>query len=199
MGIRLWLDDKRAAPPGWVHARNARQAIDALKTQAVDEASLDHDLGHCDECKGCNGYKSQCGCECHWSGHTVVLFMITTGRWPAAKPRVHSANPVGAENMRAAIDRYFPDPSAAPCEVAPEPPGLRFEFRFSFKEQASAVKFQKTHYRRCRPLGAKDTLTGKRKHAGFQYRFTPTGIGDNISIKCLACRKVRNITDYDQW
>lgn len=106
--MRLWLDDTRPAPEGWVQARTAREAINILKQGGIEEASLDHDLGHCEACEKCSGYTSGCGCECHWTGQSVVIFMINEGCWPKTKPRVHSMNPVGAANMRNAIDRYGP-------------------------------------------------------------------------------------------
>ena len=105
--IKLWLDDERPCPEGFTHARTAVEAIRLMAEHDVEEADLDHDLGHCDACTGCQGYKSTCGCACHWTGYTVVLWMAASGTWPTKKPRVHSANPAGAANMRAVIERYF--------------------------------------------------------------------------------------------
>lgn len=42
---RLWLDDERPAPAGWVHVRTASTAIELLAAGGVTEVSLDHDLG----------------------------------------------------------------------------------------------------------------------------------------------------------
>jgi len=106
--MKLWLDDTRPAPDGWHWARTADEAIEALRTGHVVEASLDHDLGHCDACEGCTGYlRSPCECRCHLSGTFLVNWMATENVWPATKPRVHSANPVGAERMRLTIERYW--------------------------------------------------------------------------------------------
>lgn len=186
MGIRLWLDDKRPCPEGWVHAHTAEEAIRILGATQVDEASLDHDLGHCDNCTTCNGYKSACGCKCHWTGYSVTLYMASTGRWPAKKPTVHSANPAGAANMRAVIDRYFGARLVYP----------KGEFRLSWKEQEAAERFEKRHRRRCtKPISA---YPGH-GHAGFTYKFTQTGIGCAVAVVCLSCRKKRNVTDYDSW
>jgi len=112
--VKLWLDDNRPCPlaadgeEGWTLAKTSREAIELLKIHDFEEASLDHDLGHCDACNQCGGYTSSaCGHDCHWTGYTVVIFMINSGRWPKTKPRVHSANPIGAGHMKDAIDRYY--------------------------------------------------------------------------------------------
>jgi len=94
--MKIWLDDIRSAPEGWVHVRTAEEAIDLLgRTPDVEEISLDHDLGEpLDE---------------FGSGQGVVN---TLERWQAygedkfvpKKISIHSANPVGRKNMQAAID-----------------------------------------------------------------------------------------------
>ena len=43
--VRVWLDDRRPAPEGWVHVRTPEQAIELLRRGEVEELSLDHDLG----------------------------------------------------------------------------------------------------------------------------------------------------------
>jgi len=108
--MKLWLDDIRDPPDGtWVVARTADEAIAHLRVHGPDceMASLDHDLGHCEKCGGCNGYQSSCGCRCHLSGTFVVNWMATENVWPV-KVRVHSMNPVGARNMQATLLRYGP-------------------------------------------------------------------------------------------
>lgn len=42
--MRLWVDDIRPAPEGWVRARSVTEAIRLLATQAFEEVSLDHDI-----------------------------------------------------------------------------------------------------------------------------------------------------------
>lgn len=44
--VRLWHDDVRPAPAGWVHARTNKEAIDIFINNEVVEASLDHDMGY---------------------------------------------------------------------------------------------------------------------------------------------------------
>ncbi len=42
---RVFLDDERATPEGWVRVYWPDEAIELLETNAVAEISLDHDLG----------------------------------------------------------------------------------------------------------------------------------------------------------
>lgn len=106
MGIRLWLDDVRPAPEGWTWAKSAREAIEILDRETVQECSLDFDLWHVHFGEGpLATVEWQAGCP---KGIAVVEHMRRSGRWPKTKPRVHSANPDGAAEMRAAIDKYGP-------------------------------------------------------------------------------------------
>ena len=43
--MRLWLDDIRPAPSGWMHVKTVPEAISILETVQVGEISLDNDLG----------------------------------------------------------------------------------------------------------------------------------------------------------
>jgi len=83
-GMKLWVDDGRAEPPGWTRARNLRQAQAYLSAYEFREASLDHDLG-----KDGNGLD-------------LVRWMIDRRLVP---PRItiHSWNPDGANAMAAAL------------------------------------------------------------------------------------------------
>lgn len=106
--MKLWLDDVRLPPEGWVWCKTAVEAIEVLATGEVEEASLDHDLGCCEactQCTGLHGYSNGCIHNCHWTGYTVVKWMAENNVWPETI-WVHSANPVGAANMQAVIDRY---------------------------------------------------------------------------------------------
>lgn len=93
---RLWLDDLRPAPPGWVHVHSVNAAIAVLESQAVASASLDHDLG----VHAANG----------GDGVALVDWMAEHNCWPTEGIRVHSFNPIGSQNMLRTIDRYSPYP-----------------------------------------------------------------------------------------
>jgi hypothetical protein len=128
--MNLWLDDIRNPVRhgcyGWQWVKTAAEAIAALKTGAVDECSLDHDLGACADCFRSAGVEHTGDYAADWAawvcahagqaapncphvgtGYDVVCWMEEHGIWPKTKPRVHSANPVGAARMRQAIDRIW--------------------------------------------------------------------------------------------
>lgn len=122
--MKIWLDDIRYPPDDtWEIARTADDAIALMQfvrnsfNSRFVEMSLDHDLGHCDNCEGCKGYGSSCGCRCHLSGTFVVNWMVSENFWPEQPPCIHSMNPVGAKNMKATIERY--GPYSAPIEWKP--------------------------------------------------------------------------------
>lgn len=94
--MRLWLDDIRPAPDGWVHARSVRAAVTHLATGQVTEISLDHDLGDHAHDGG--------------DGIAVVDWMAEHDVWPPDGLTVHSGNPVGRDQMLATVDRYSPYP-----------------------------------------------------------------------------------------
>jgi NAD+-processing family protein with receiver domain len=104
--VRLYLDDVRNPPDDgepWALCRTLDEAK-ALLLAGVDEASLDHDLGMCSECWSELGPNN---CPHVGTGYDLVKWMAEHGVWPRLKPRVHSANPVGAHAMRQMIDRYW--------------------------------------------------------------------------------------------
>jgi hypothetical protein len=94
--MKLWLDDIRPCPDGYMHARSVNEAINLLEAHDCECASLDHDLGDYAE-DGGDGFK-------------LVLWMAEHGRWPSQGIRVHSANAPGMRRMLADIDRYSPYP-----------------------------------------------------------------------------------------
>lgn len=109
MGTRLWLDDLRPAPPGWTHVKTVQEAEEHLLNNEVDEASLDHDLGHSPGCPACQPTADARSQHIDApNGKHLVLWMIEHSKWPKNKPNIHSQNPVGRETMRALVDRYFP-------------------------------------------------------------------------------------------
>ena len=91
--MKLWLDDERPAPEGWVHETWASDAIEQLQTRNVTHLSLDHDLG-------CN---PRCG-----SGYDVCIWLEQTivedPTFPLPIVTLHTANPVGRQNMQRVLD-----------------------------------------------------------------------------------------------
>lgn len=87
--MKIFLDDLRKPPDGWALLLTAKHCIMALKTQYVDEISLDHDLGLEDE-----------------TGYDVLLWIeeqvITKGYIPP-KIRIHTANISARHKMELAL------------------------------------------------------------------------------------------------
>lgn len=88
--IRLWLDDLRPAPSGWVWVKTVAAAQALLRRGGVVEVSLDHDLG--DDGAG--------------TGYDLAVWIeeeALHARLPRLKWAVHSANPIGRERMEQAL------------------------------------------------------------------------------------------------
>lgn len=88
--IKLWLDDRRPAPDGWVWVRHVWEAVVWLKRDEVAELELDYDLGPDDK-----------------PGFDLVVWMARHGRWPDTLPIVHSQNRAAADGMRFVIARWY--------------------------------------------------------------------------------------------
>lgn len=89
-GIRVFLDDERDTPEGWVRTYWPEDVIDLLKSENVLELSLDHDLGD-DE---------------HGTGYDVLLWIeeqVFMNDFVPPTIRVHSANSSARIKMLAAI------------------------------------------------------------------------------------------------
>lgn len=77
--MKLYLDDERKTPVGWVRVFWPDEAIAWLKTEMVTEISLDHDLG--DDDRG--------------TGYDVILWIeneVMTNHFISPKIHIHSAN-----------------------------------------------------------------------------------------------------------
>lgn len=88
--MKVFLDDVRVTPEGWVRTFWPEEVIALLKTGQVTEFSLDHDLGD-DE---------------HGTGYTVLLWLEEQVAMHGLVPpaiRVHSANSAARLKMEAAI------------------------------------------------------------------------------------------------
>lgn len=88
--MKVFLDDERNTPDGWVRVFWPDEAIELLATGEVVEISLDHDLG--DDQRG--------------TGYDVVLWIEEAVALRGFNPpliRVHSANSSAREKMEAGI------------------------------------------------------------------------------------------------
>lgn len=95
--VFLWADVFRPAPPGWVWARCVADALDVMKIEIVEAASLDSELDLCGDVG---------------NGLALVHWMNGGKCWPMQKPIVHSTNKVARAAMLAVIDRgWKPGPN----------------------------------------------------------------------------------------
>lgn len=99
--MRLYLDDERPCPKGWVLVKTAEEAILMLDGERVEEISLDHDLGDQDH-------------DQEWTGYTVLLHIESKVVWDenyhAPVIHIHTANTSARKKMelgKASIERYM--------------------------------------------------------------------------------------------
>ncbi len=88
--VKLWLDDLRPAPPGWVECRSVAQAKVFLRGGAVEWASLDHDLGDQILDGG--------------TARQLIMWLEEEKLWPSEGTRVHSSSQSATDCMLAAMD-----------------------------------------------------------------------------------------------
>ena len=89
--MKLWLDDVRLAPEGWVHTGTVASTLMYLRCRSVGDLSLDHDLGG------------------RMTGMDLLQVIQRDNLWPTRSITVHSMNPVGKANMEAFIERWAPE------------------------------------------------------------------------------------------
>lgn len=92
--MKVYLDDERETPPGWVRAHTVEETIDLLKSGRVTDLSLDNDLG--------DGFQE---------GFKVLDWMeievAQKGFKPPENISAHSGNPVRKIYMRDLIKRIY--------------------------------------------------------------------------------------------
>lgn len=95
MGLKIYLDDQRKAPEGWIRLTSARKAIQYLKKYIIDEISLDHDLGP----------------RKYGTGYDVLLYLeqLVEENEPIPfdmlpKIHIHTSNPVARKRMEQALE-----------------------------------------------------------------------------------------------
>lgn len=86
--MKLWLDDARPAPAGYIWARNYLDAVRivrrAIGSEVLEAFSIDHDLG-----SGPTGYD-------------FIDYIAGRGYWPN-EITIHTDNPVGRDNIERVI------------------------------------------------------------------------------------------------
>ncbi len=93
--MKIWLDDIRPAPWGYVHCKSVNEAIrlitEAEKREKIEVIDCDHDLGD---------YARD-------GGDGIKLLDWLVSRGTLYKIELHTMNPVGRENMLRLIHRYW--------------------------------------------------------------------------------------------
>jgi hypothetical protein len=90
--VKVYLDDERPTPAGWVAARWPEDAIALLETGQVTDISLDHDLGD----------------DLHGTGYDVVCWIeeaVATRDFVPPSISIHSANASARQKMELAVER----------------------------------------------------------------------------------------------
>jgi len=96
--MKIFLDDERPAPEGWVACRWPSEVITLIEQGSVEVVSLDHDLGDDERGTGydvCTWLEKKIWDE-GWDGDFVPPIF-----------QIHSANPVGRERMAMSIRWSF--------------------------------------------------------------------------------------------
>lgn len=101
--MKIWVDDLRPTPEGYVGFDTTNGALRFIVTHIdeVEVIDLDHDMGG-NFGGDCINIMTELERICHssapkWEGYKEHIEKI--------KFRLHSANPVGVQNMRAVIER----------------------------------------------------------------------------------------------
>lgn len=88
--MKIYLDDIRPSPEGWILCHWPEDVIVYLRTGEVTELSLDHDLGD----------------DSHGTGYDVLLWIekeVHENNFEAPIMKIHSANGSARQRMEAAI------------------------------------------------------------------------------------------------
>jgi hypothetical protein len=88
--MKVFLDDERVAPVGWVQVRWPNEVIMLLEGGEVSHLSLDHDLG--DDQRG--------------TGYDVLLWIereVALKKFAPPEITIHTANPAAMQRMLVAV------------------------------------------------------------------------------------------------
>ena len=98
MGMKIWVDDLRPVPEGFVGSRSVNEAIALIEKaeqygEEIEMLDLDHDLGD---------FATD-------GGDAIKLLDYLVERETFYPIAIHTANPVGRANMERMIRRYWPE------------------------------------------------------------------------------------------
>lgn len=91
MGVKIWIDDVRPPPSeNWIWVKTLSEAFVAISANELAEISFDHDLG---------------GEDTTMPLAKLIEEMAYFGTMKPFKWYIHSANPVGRQNLYACLSR----------------------------------------------------------------------------------------------
>lgn len=94
---KIWVDDMRAVPEGYIGAKSVKETIALIETiesqsGIIELLDLDHDLGDYAE----------------FGGDAIKILDYLVERKTFYPVKIHTANPVGRANMERLIERFWP-------------------------------------------------------------------------------------------
>lgn len=189
--IRLWLDDSRPAPTGWLRVTTVRNAKRLLEIGLVRELSLDYDLGWCAECIAAGEHLKASGrrhCEHTPTGYDLVKWMAETEHWSLEPPTVHSGNIDGGAQMLGVIARYWHGGDgvapAGPADVPPPPPAPSAHATVEPGPASTATVSTLSRCPRCQGT----YLFRTHRHSGFER--LRSLVTRRYPVRCHACGHV---------
>jgi hypothetical protein len=101
--MKVFLDDVRTPPEGWVHVRWPSDVFKLLETNEVTHLSLDHDLGDAENADHEGRIER--------TGYTVMLWLeekvFFDRAYKVPEITFHSDNSVGVQKMRASLTKIL--------------------------------------------------------------------------------------------
>lgn len=92
--MKLYVDDIRKAPKGWLLARTIDEAVRMIVRWKPTDISLDHDIGNYDET-----FQSV--------AHLIGQMYMNDAFWAdELEVSIHSDNPVGAKRLQDILEEY---------------------------------------------------------------------------------------------
>ena len=100
--MKLFIDDIRKCPEGWIVARTVTEAIRLLDLNIVDEVSLDHDICH----YNIHSFKTT---SCPETFEPVARFIAKAYQPYSLRVIIHTANPDGGRKLLYILTDFRPE------------------------------------------------------------------------------------------
>ena len=185
--LRVWLDDSRPAPTGWLHLRSMSAAQALLSARLVREMSLDHDLGWCADCIREGAHLRRSGerhCPHTPTGYDLCVWMADQKLWPRVPPAVHSGNLDGGARMLGLIAARWADPGIDAAVTPAGPPATPGADASSVARRAARDLTAMAQLTTCPSCGARRVIRAPRGSTLARLR---AQITKRNPIRCQAC------------